>query len=82
LARHWIRRDRLDSQLSLAAQRRLTIVTGPPGAGKTALLADWARRGANGLVAWLTVEPADDEPGQFWRQVAEALGLDSTDPTS
>jgi LuxR family maltose regulon positive regulatory protein len=54
-------------------------VTGPPGAGKTALLADWARRGANGLVAWLAVEPADDEPEQFWRQVATALGLDSSD---
>jgi LuxR family maltose regulon positive regulatory protein len=79
LARHWIRRDRLDSQLSLTTQRRLTIVTGPPGAGKTALLADWARQGANGLVAWLSVEPADDEPGQFWRQVAAALGLDSSD---
>ena len=37
LPRHWIRRDRLCRRLSQALERRLTVVTGPPGAGKTVL---------------------------------------------
>jgi LuxR family maltose regulon positive regulatory protein len=73
LPRHWIRRDRLDRLLTEALQHRLTVVTGAPGAGKTVLLADWAHGRPNGLVAWLSVEAADNDRGCFWRQVASAL---------
>ncbi len=76
LPRHWIRRDRLHRQLSAAAQNRLTVVTAPPGAGKTALLSDWAQ-GCTGVeVAWFTADEDDNHPDSFWRQVAMSLGID------
>ncbi len=74
LPRHWIRRDRLSRRLSQALERRLTVVTGPPGAGKTVLLADWAHSRPKAAVGWLSVEEADNNPGCFWSQVAAALG--------
>ncbi len=74
LPRYWVHRDRLDRQLSIALQHGLTVVTGPPGAGKTSLLVDWAQRRTNGLVAWLTVEAADNDPKLFRDSVAAAMG--------
>ncbi|HXW81020.1 MAG TPA: LuxR C-terminal-related transcriptional regulator [Acidimicrobiales bacterium] len=65
----------MDRQLSLATRRPLTIVTGPPGAGKSVLLADWARSCSDGAVRWLSVEESDDEPGQFWQHLGAALGI-------
>ena len=76
LPRIWVHRDRLDRQLSIALQHRLTVVTGPPGAGKTGLLVDWAQRRPNGLVAWLNVEAADNDPKLFRDSVAAAMGTD------
>ncbi len=74
LPRHWVRRDRLDWQLSVAVQRPLTILTGPPGAGKSVLLADWALGYTSGVAAWLSLDEADNDPEQFWSSVACALG--------
>src|SRR4029077_16543304 len=50
----------------------LTVVTGPPGAGKTMALALWtaAERGA---VAWVGLDEFDNRPGVFWSYVVEAL---------
>ncbi len=76
LPRHWIRRDRLARQLSQALERRLTLVTGPPGAGKTVLLADWAHGRPKALLGWLSVEEADNDPICFWTQLAAALGAE------
>ena len=73
LPRHWVRRDRLDWQLSVALQRPLTIVTGPPGAGKSVLLADWSLSCAASVPAWLSVDERDNEPGQFWSSAACAF---------
>jgi LuxR family transcriptional regulator, maltose regulon positive regulatory protein len=52
----------------------LTIVTGPPGAGKTTALASWAAAGTtSGRVAWVTLDDYDNRPGSFWSYLAEAL---------
>ena len=65
-ARGW--RKRLDEGLA----RGLILVCAPAGFGKTALLADWARRGKR-PVAWLSLDAADNDPARFWRHAVAAL---------
>jgi LuxR family transcriptional regulator, maltose regulon positive regulatory protein len=50
----------------------LTVVTGPPGAGKTMALALWVAAEA-GPVAWVSLDDYDNRPGVFWSYVAAAL---------
>src|SRR6476619_4602904 len=50
----------------------LTIVTGPPGAGKTMALALWAAA-EPGPVAWVGLDDFDNRPGMFWSYVVAAL---------
>jgi LuxR family transcriptional regulator, maltose regulon positive regulatory protein len=50
----------------------LTVVTGPPGAGKTMALALWAAAEA-GTVAWVGLDEFDNRPGAFWSYVLAAL---------
>ena len=50
----------------------LTVVTGPPGAGKTMALALWAAAEA-GRVAWVSLDDYDNQPGAFWAYVTAAL---------
>jgi LuxR family transcriptional regulator, maltose regulon positive regulatory protein len=50
----------------------LTVVTGPPGAGKTMALALWAAA-EPGAVAWLNVDEYDNRPGVFWSYAVAAL---------
>ena len=51
------------------------MVTGPPGAGKTAALAGWARSRPAGSTGWLSLGTADNEPARFWARLSAALGL-------
>jgi LuxR family maltose regulon positive regulatory protein len=72
-ARHGlVPRPRLVDQLAGALAGELTVVCAPAGFGKTALLADWARRSAR-PVAWLSLDTGDNDPVRFWRHVAVAL---------
>ena len=50
----------------------LTVVTGPPGAGKTMALALWAAA-EPGPVAWVCLDDYDNRPGVFWSYVIAAL---------
>src|SRR5947209_2127735 len=50
----------------------LTVVTGPPGAGKTLALALWAAA-EPGPVAWVGLDEFDNRPGMFWSYVVAAL---------
>ena len=51
---------------------RLTVVTGPAGAGKTMAVASWAAA-EPGSVAWVNVDEFDNRPGVFWSYVVAAL---------
>ena len=51
---------------------QLTVVTGPPGAGKTTALALWAVA-EPGIVAWVCLDDFDNRPGVFWSYVVAAL---------
>jgi LuxR family maltose regulon positive regulatory protein len=50
----------------------VVLVCAPAGFGKTTLLADWATR-ATLPVAWLSLDPEDNDPSRFWRYVVVAL---------
>jgi len=50
----------------------LTVVTGPPGAGKTTAVAMWAAAGP-GPVAWVCLDGRDNRPEVFWSYVVAAL---------
>jgi LuxR family transcriptional regulator, maltose regulon positive regulatory protein len=58
--------------LEEALARGLVVVCAPAGFGKTVLLADWARQQRR-PVAWLSLDPGDNDPVRFWRHAAAAL---------
>ena len=65
-------RPRLLARLDEGLARGPVLVCGPAGYGKTVLLADWARRGGP-PAAWLSLDPADNDPARFWRHAVAAL---------
>ncbi len=70
-----VQRPRLLDALDAAAGKSLTVVTGPPGAGKTLLLSSWlAEREQPGKTAWLSLERGDGRPAQFWGAVIDSVG--------
>jgi LuxR family maltose regulon positive regulatory protein len=56
-----IRRVRLLEILAAEPQPAIVSIVGPPGYGKTALLADWAASERR-QVAWLTLDEQDNDP--------------------
>jgi LuxR family maltose regulon positive regulatory protein len=47
--------------------RKLTLLDAPPGFGKTTLLAQWcAAAGDEQAFAWVSLDPADNDPVRFW----------------
>src|SRR5207342_1116668 len=68
----FVPRLRLVEALDEGLARRLILVCAPAGFGKTALLADWARRGGR-PVAWLSLDAGDNDPARFWRHAVAAL---------
>jgi LuxR family transcriptional regulator, maltose regulon positive regulatory protein len=67
-------RPRLLDLLDAGTQGPLTLLAAPAGAGKTVLLATWVATGRPpGPVAWVTVDPGDDDPVRFWAHVLAAL---------
>jgi LuxR family transcriptional regulator, maltose regulon positive regulatory protein len=67
-------RPRLDERLQQGSRTRLTLVSAPPGFGKTSLLASWlaARTGA-GRTAWVSLDERDRDPMTFWTYVLLAV---------
>jgi LuxR family transcriptional regulator, maltose regulon positive regulatory protein len=65
-------RSRLIQRLDQGMAREMVLVCTPAGFGKTTLLADWAAN-AKWPVAWLSLDPEDNDPTRFWRYVAAAL---------
>jgi LuxR family transcriptional regulator, maltose regulon positive regulatory protein len=68
-------RRRLLERLEAGLDGPLTLLVAPAGFGKTTLLAAWlassARHGRD--VAWLALDPADNDPARFWRYLIAAI---------
>ena len=58
----------------LAASARVTVVSAPPGSGKTVLLRSWINEaGLEDSAAWVPVGPDERDPQRFWLSVLGAL---------
>ena len=68
-----VRRARLFDDLTRGERARLTLVVGSPGAGKTALLADWVASVVERPFAWLSCDVADADPVRFVAAIIESL---------
>jgi LuxR family maltose regulon positive regulatory protein len=58
----------------------VTLVCGPAGSGKTALLCSELHDAVPGPLAWVSLGPGDDDPDRFWGAVLMALQTASTLP--
>ena len=67
-----VHRARLHDRIDAAPDAGLVAVTGAPGAGKTALLAEWAEA-CGDPVAWCSLDETDNDPAVFWEAVGEAV---------
>jgi LuxR family maltose regulon positive regulatory protein len=70
-----IDRPRLLEMASRLPAKRLAVVKAPAGFGKTSLAATWSerlrRRGS--LVAWMSIDAADDEAARFLLYMTQAM---------
>jgi LuxR family transcriptional regulator, maltose regulon positive regulatory protein len=66
-------RPRVEKLIAAGARGPLTVVTGPPGAGKTMAIALWAASVSPDAVVWITLDRYDNRPKVFWSYVVAAL---------
>lgn len=66
-------RPRITKRVAQGTRAAVTLITGPPGAGKTVATASWAAGYGGGPVAWVTLDEFDDSPEVFWCYVVAAL---------
>jgi LuxR family maltose regulon positive regulatory protein len=73
--RDLVPRPRLVDRPAPASHPRLTLVSAPPGFGKTTLLASWvdAAAAAGRPVAWVSLEETERGADAFWTYVVTAL---------
>ncbi|MFF3563589.1 LuxR C-terminal-related transcriptional regulator [Streptomyces sp. NPDC002574] len=70
----FVPRPRLLSRLDAFAEP-VVVVSAPPGAGKSVLLAEWARalRARGSHVAWFGLDAYDNTPARLWTGILAAL---------
>src|SRR5436309_13949679 len=76
-----LRRDDLLAALDRTSLRKVTVISAPPGSGKTSLLRAWSDRASKDrLVAFVSVPRDQQDAQQFWLAVLEAIRR--TDPVA
>jgi LuxR family transcriptional regulator, maltose regulon positive regulatory protein len=66
-------RELLLQTLDRALTKRVTVISAPPGSGKTSLLRAWAKRFTGGRVAFVTVDRNEQDAPRFWGAVLDAV---------
>ena len=67
-------RDELVQLLDRAVTKRVTVISAPPGSGKTSLLRAWAERSTNvRRVAFVSVDRDQQDAQRFWSAVLDAI---------
>jgi LuxR family transcriptional regulator, maltose regulon positive regulatory protein len=81
-----VARSELHDRLTAGAGKRLTVVVGSAGAGKSVLLSGWAAARPPDSTSWLSCDRADVNPVRFWagfieapRAVLPGFGADAAD---
>ncbi|WP_204137618.1 LuxR C-terminal-related transcriptional regulator [Halomicronema sp. CCY15110] len=59
----------------ITPQRKLTLISAPAGFGKTTLLAEWIAAVPHRPVAWVSLDPGDNDPAVFWTYLVTALQM-------
>ncbi|MEJ2555401.1 MAG: helix-turn-helix transcriptional regulator [Anaerolineae bacterium] len=67
-----VARRRLTERLNQGLRRKLTLVSAPPGFGKTTLLCQWIAQSQR-RVAWMSLDDGDNDPTRFWKLVVGSL---------
>jgi len=70
-----LRRPRLTAEIDAGLSGPLTLISAPPGFGKTTLLADWRTSSPSKepSIAWYTLDEGDNQPSLFCRYLLAAL---------
>jgi ATP/maltotriose-dependent transcriptional regulator MalT len=83
-----VTRERLLTRLDTGLEGKLTLLSAPAGFGKTTLVSQWvadqSQRQTHPPVAWLSLDPGDNDPIRFWRYVmmaCQALQAESDQAT-
>jgi hypothetical protein len=72
LPSQFVWRPRIVKLIADGVRGPFTLVTGPPGSGKTLAIAEWAANTSQ-RVAWVTLAASDNRPEYFWSHVVSAL---------
>src|SRR5690242_32993 len=68
LSERYVPRPRLDTRLDDAVDAHTIVVSGPAGAGKSALVAGFLTRRPE-TSSWITLDERDNDPAYFWTDV-------------
>jgi LuxR family transcriptional regulator, maltose regulon positive regulatory protein len=69
-----VQRERVVTAISAGARGPVTVLTGPPGSGKTTALMSWAASMTRpARIAWVSLDAFDNRPATFWSYVTGAL---------
>src|SRR5215218_904193 len=71
--RSLVPREPLYERLQEGLERKLILLSAPAGFGKSTVLGTWTSRFGR-PVAWLALDPRDNDPGRFWSYALEAMG--------
>jgi LuxR family transcriptional regulator, maltose regulon positive regulatory protein len=74
VARGLLDREDLLQMLDRAVTKRVTVVSAPPGSGKTSLMRAWARRSTSlRKAAFVSVDRDQQDAQRFWSAVLDAI---------